>query len=145
VNTPRLIPGSLRGLACELANAVLDTRATANGTARSRPDLGATLDPFKVSVVDERRNVVRVEGELDIAGVPWLTSVLARLDGDIELECSALDFIDAAGVGAFVRAHHACAARGDKLVLVEPSRSVLRVLSLVGLDASLTIRRHHEC
>jgi anti-anti-sigma factor len=103
------------------------------------------MDPFMVSVDDERRNVVRVEGELDLAGIPRLTTVLERLDGDIELECSSLEFIDAAGVGAFVHADQACAARGDKLVFVNPSRTVLRVLRLVGLDASLTIRRDHEC
>jgi anti-anti-sigma factor len=95
---------------------------------------------FMVSVDGGTPVVVRAEGEFDLAGVPRLLSVLARLDGDVELDCSGLTFIDAAGLGTLVKAHEACAARGARLVVVDPSRAVTRLLRLVGLDTVLHVR-----
>lgn len=100
----------------------------------------ADLDPLLLSVVDGDPVVVRAEGELDVAGVSPLLSVVADQDGDVELDCSGLSFIDAAGVGAIVRAHHACEERGAKLVLADPRSPVIRVLRLVKLDTVLHIR-----
>jgi anti-anti-sigma factor len=99
---------------------------------------------FEVSVTGSDPAVVKLRGELDLAGVPQLGAALARLQGDVELHCSALDFIDAAGVGAFVAARTACGARGASLVLVDPSPTVRRVLSLVDLDTVLEMRRADE-
>jgi anti-sigma B factor antagonist len=100
----------------------------------------ADLDYLVLSVVGGDPAVVRAEGELDVAGVCPLLLVLAERDGDVELDCSGLSFIDAAGVGAIVRAHQACEARGAKLVLVDPSDPVVRVLRLVKLDTFFHIR-----
>ena len=100
----------------------------------------ADLDPLVLSVDGGDPAVVRAEGELDVAGVSPLVSVLSDQDGEVELDCSGLSFIDAAGVGAIVRAHHACEARGTKLVLLDPSDAVVRVLRLVKLDTVLHIR-----
>lgn len=77
-----------------------------------------------------------------MGGVPQLLSALAGLDGDVDLDCSGVDFIDAAGLGAFVRAHWQCAARGAKLVVVDPSYAVLRLLQIVELDTVLSVRRN---
>jgi anti-sigma B factor antagonist len=98
-------------------------------------------DTFMVEVEALSPAVVRLHGELDLAGVPRLLSALADLDGDVALDCSGVDFIDAAGLGAFVRAHWQCAARGAELVVVDPSPAVLRLLQLVELDAELHLRR----
>jgi anti-anti-sigma factor len=95
---------------------------------------------FTACVEGRRPAVVRLIGELDIAGVPQLASALAGLDGDVELDCSRLDFIDAAGLRAFQTAHEACAARGCTLVLVDASPAVDRLLRMVELDA-LFLRR----
>jgi anti-anti-sigma factor len=98
-------------------------------------------DAFMVEVEASSPAVVRLHGELDLAGVAHLLSALACLDGDVEVDCSGLDFIDAAGLGAFVRAHQQCAARGVKLVVVDPSRAVLRLIQMVELDTELHVRR----
>ena len=95
---------------------------------------------FMVRVDGGTPAVVRVKGEFDLAGVPQLLSALARLDGGIELDCSGLTFIDAAGLGALVKAHRACAARGGRLIVVDPSRAVIRLLRLVELDTVLHVR-----
>jgi anti-sigma B factor antagonist len=100
----------------------------------------ADLDPLVLSVDDGDPAVVRALGELDVAGVSPLLLVLADRDGDVELDLSGLEFIDAAGVGAIVRAHQACEERGAKLVLVDPSNPVVRLLRLVKLDTVLHIR-----
>jgi anti-anti-sigma factor len=97
-------------------------------------------DAFMVEV-EASSSAVRLHGELDLAGVPRLLSALACLDGDVELDCSGVDFIDAAGLGAFVRAHQQCAARGAKLVVVDPNPVVVRLMQMVELDTELHVRR----
>jgi anti-anti-sigma factor len=99
-------------------------------------------DTFMVGVDATSPAVVRLHGELDLAGVPRLVSALAGLDGDVELDCSGVDFIDAAGLGASVSAHRQCAARGAQLVVVDPSPVVLRLLQMVELDTVLHLRRN---
>lgn len=98
-------------------------------------------DAFMVEVEASSPAVVRLHGELDLAGVPRLLPALACLDGDVELDCSGVDFIDAAGLGAFVRAHQQCSARGAKLVVVDPNHAVLRLIQMVELDTELHVRR----
>jgi anti-sigma B factor antagonist len=99
-------------------------------------------DAFMVEVEASSSALVRLHGEFDLAGVPRLLSALACLDGDVELDCSGVDFIDAAGLGAFVRAHRQCAERGAQLVVVDPSPVVVRLLQMVELDTALHIRRN---
>jgi anti-anti-sigma factor len=99
-------------------------------------------DAFMVEIEASSPAVVRLHGELDLAGVPRLLSALACLNGDVELDCSGVDFIDAVGLGAFVRAHQQCAAGGAQLVVLDPSRAVLRLMQMVELDTELHIRRN---
>jgi anti-sigma B factor antagonist len=99
---------------------------------------------FVVTVERASPPVVRVAGELDLAGAPRLMSVLTSLDGDVELHCSALEFIDAAGLSVVVRTHRRCAAQGHKLVVVDPSPTVLRLLRMVDLDDVLYVSRNGE-
>ncbi len=99
---------------------------------------------FAASVDRPWPAVVRLMGELDLAGAPMLRSALAELDGDVELDCSRLDFIDAAGLRAILQGHEECGARGAKLVLVNPSAAVERVVSFLELDTVLLIRRDGE-
>jgi anti-sigma B factor antagonist len=99
-------------------------------------------ETFMAEVHGTSPAVVRVQGELDLAGVPQLLSALAGLDGDVELDCSGLEYIDASGVGALVRVHEACAARGAQFVVVDPSPVVVRLLRLVELDTILHLRRN---
>ena len=92
-----------------------------------------------VEVVVDRGepNVVRLVGELDLSGVNLIAERLAELDGDIDVDCSGLGFIDASGLRALLTAHRVCDARGNKLVVVAASRQVRRLLDLTSLDAVL--------
>jgi anti-anti-sigma factor len=100
--------------------------------------------PFRALVDGRRPAVVRLIGELDLVGAAQLESALAGLDGDVELDCSGLDFIDAAGLRAFLKAREGCAARGCQLVLVDPSPAVDRLLGIVKLDSLFMIRQARE-
>ena len=99
---------------------------------------------FMASVDGRRPAMVRLIGELDLASAPQLESMLAGLDGDVELDCSGLAFIDAAGLRAFQNARERCCARGCKLVLVDPSPAVDRLLRMVELDSWFLIRQGKE-
>ena len=88
-------------------------------------------------------DVLWLVGELDLAGVALVSQRLAELDGDVEVDCSRLDFIDAAGIRVLLAAHGVCAARGSRLVVVDPSRQVRRVLGLTSLDEVLLCGRRN--
>jgi anti-anti-sigma factor len=84
--------------------------------------------------------VVRLAGELDLATAPELSERLASIDGDVEVDCSRLEFVDAVGLTVFVRANQRLDEAGWKFVLVQPSPVFLRMLEITGLDASLEVR-----
>jgi len=89
-------------------------------------------------------STVVVSGELDIAAAPALTEALDRLTADgateIALDLSGVTFCDSTGLGAFVHADQALQARGARLVLVNPSERVRRLLAITSLDQELEIR-----
>ena len=88
----------------------------------------------------EGPNLLRLSGELDLASVSEVWARLDGGDGDVELDCAGLTFIDAAGLRLFVAVEAACQARGAKLSIVSPSRCVVRLLELTGFDAVLDVR-----
>jgi anti-anti-sigma factor len=73
-------------------------------------------------------------GELDADGVPELSGRLLGVEGDVTLDCSGLTFLDSSGLALFVATHHACHDRGAKLVIVDASRCVIRLLELTNLS-----------
>ena len=81
---------------------------------------------------------LRLFGELDVSEVPRVRACLDGSDGDVELDCSGLGFIDAAGLGLFVELDAECRARSAQLLIINPSRCVIRLLELTGLDSLLS-------
>jgi anti-sigma B factor antagonist len=78
-------------------------------------------------------------GELDAAGVAVLTDRLTGVDGDVTLDCSGLTFLDSSGLAFVVATQRARRARGAKLVIVNPSRCVIRLLEVTGLCTLLAV------
>ena len=99
------------------------------------------MNVFDVIVSEGTPARMRLCGEFDMAGVTLFESMLRELDGDVEIDCSGLQFIDAAGFGSFVAAHNDCEGRGSVMILVNPSPWVQRLLRVVGLDDSLDVRQ----
>jgi len=89
-------------------------------------------------VADGGGGRLQLFGELDASEVHRVRSCLVGVDGDVELDCSGLRFIDASGLGLFVELDTACRARSAKLLIINPSRYVARLLELTGLDALAT-------
>jgi anti-sigma B factor antagonist len=82
---------------------------------------------------------VRLVGELDLSSVGEVEARLVAMEGDLELDCSGLTFIDASGIRVFVAVYDACVRRGARLVIVNPSRCVVRLLELTGVGGLLGV------
>jgi anti-anti-sigma factor len=92
--------------------------------------------------------VLTVAGEVDIATWPKLVRQLHTLldagERKVVVDMSAVEFIDASGIGALVGA--ACIARdaGGTIALARPSRAVLRLLDIMQLDDMLSVVANTE-
>ncbi len=82
-------------------------------------------------------------GDLDTQTAPHLAEELDELlvSGcvHVELDLSEVPFLAAAGLAVLARADHRFREASGRLLLVRPSVASLRVFSLTGLDAELTI------
>lgn len=81
---------------------------------------------------------VTLEGEIDAETRGLLDEAVACFEPGrhrrIELDLSAVTFVDSSGIGSLVEARRVADAAGAQILLVEPSHPVVRVLTLVGLD-----------
>jgi anti-anti-sigma factor len=77
---------------------------------------------------------LRIGGELDIAGAAALEAVLRRTRSIRKVDLGDVTFIDAAGL-RILRDALRCSAPGA--VIRNPSPCVVRLIALVGLDATL--------
>ena len=97
--------------------------------------------------VDDRGAVARVilDGELDLATSGLLDAVLGdllrrRRDPRVhrlQIDTSAVAFVDAAGISPLLHARAVLTRRGGLFELPDPSPSVRRLLRLLGLDSLL--------
>jgi anti-sigma B factor antagonist len=92
---------------------------------------------------DSWRAFVALRGELDVADVPVLQSVL---DGHLEagrrvlrLDTHDVTFMDSSVLGAIVTAHRRCVELHATLILTGVSGIVQRIVNLTGLDQVLLI------
>jgi anti-sigma B factor antagonist len=90
-----------------------------------------------VSAVD---GPTRLLGDLDVASAPAVREWLAEIDGDVELDCSGITFIDCSGLTVLADGQRGCQAAGVRMCLIAPSRCVIRLLDLAGLNGFFDIR-----
>jgi anti-anti-sigma factor len=87
--------------------------------------------------------VVALPAEIDMANADrvgqQLASVLTPGVKTVIADMTATRFCDSSGINMLVRAHQQAAANGTELRLVVASTSVLRTLTLLGLDDLLAI------
>jgi anti-sigma B factor antagonist len=87
-------------------------------------------------VTIEEPNGLRLDGELDLATAPDLTSALEphlRRGGEITLDVSGLRFMGSSGVQVLIRALQSLDGRG-RLVLMRPVGGVQRLIDVMGLN-----------
>ena len=103
--------------------------------------------------IDVRREgervVLRVDGELDLAGVPQLESEAesasqaenATLDTpkEIVLDLRGLEFIDSTGLRAILALDKRAAERGQTFALVRGPEQVQRLMNMTRVDEHLKI------
>jgi anti-anti-sigma factor len=90
--------------------------------------------------------IVQVKGEVDVASSAHLAAAIARAmereaEGKVDLviDLTHLRFIDVSGINVLMGAARLARAGGGTLVLRSPSRSVRRLLDVLGLDAELAV------
>ncbi len=84
-------------------------------------------------------HVVSLTGELDVANVPALRSFLLSLQGDVDVDCRGLAFIDSAGIGVFAAYHKAQRDAGRRLRLRNVTHGCYRILQMAGLTDVLEV------
>lgn len=87
--------------------------------------------------------VVVLAGELDINTSPDLQDALAPLcdaPRTVAVDLSGLEFIDSTGLAALLGAHKALNDQGGTLELRHPSKMVVGLVQITGLDDVFEIR-----
>jgi anti-anti-sigma factor len=85
---------------------------------------------------------VTPEGDVALETVPVLREVLRNVvesheNGRIDVDMSAVTFLDSSGIGVLVAAQRAAAGRGTSLMLREPGPMIKMVLQIAHLEESL--------
>ena len=105
-------------------------------------DLGGGFD-IVVDVTDPSTPVLRLRGELDLAGVGMLEGPAFRLmeqgAREVVLDLSELDFVDVSGVNALLALDRAAARLGARLVLRGAQPQARRVLQATRAAAALRL------
>lgn len=87
--------------------------------------------------------IARLKGDLDIATTPALRErLLSALSPGVRLlviDLSGVSFCDAAGLAVLIGTQRRARARGITVRLVAPRPQMAKLLSITGLDCSLTI------
>jgi anti-anti-sigma factor len=92
----------------------------------------------------ESPSMLRLTGEVDLAGAPALASALAlltRRGGTIGLDLTELTFMDASGINALCQAARHVGERG-RIVVFRPTTMVRRVLEITGMVGVIAIDDH---
>lgn len=94
-----------------------------------------------------RTTVVTPSGELDLATAPRLREqLLSALDGAsvrlVMVDMAGVTFIDSIGIGAVVVGARIARARDRKLVVINPTDQLARVMRLTGLQDLMVAGTH---
>ena len=104
------------------------------------------MDDFRVELSTTGPVVtVRAVGELDAATASTLDEVLRAIEieggaSEIDVDFADVAFVDSSGLSVLVAAHKRTRARGQTLVVTNPTPSTRRLFAIAGLDVVLSIR-----
>lgn len=89
--------------------------------------------------VEHSPDGVALRGEVDAHTAELVRDALAPTSGsgDVCVDVSGVTFIDSSGLRIVLEAHQALAEGGRRLILVDPSRPVVRLVQVAGLTAHL--------
>jgi anti-anti-sigma factor len=85
---------------------------------------------------------LRLEGRFDAHAVGEFTQVAQQFSGDVQIDLSAVEFIDSSGLAAFVSLEERLHQRGHTLRLQHPQDAVRLIFEITKLDRVLPLE--HE-
>jgi anti-anti-sigma factor len=98
------------------------------------------IGPGELEIRDDAlgaRHILRLRGELDIAGAPRLDAEIVRLcaegASEVLLDLSELEFLDSTGFRTILAVREHCEAQGCAFRMTRPTEPVHRVFALSGL------------
>ena len=92
-------------------------------TCRGRPPTMATCVQHSSR---PRSTLVTLVGDLDSSTIPLLQTCMTRIDGNVEVDCSGLDFVGARGVQVLMEARARCERSEATFELLAPTPVVRR-------------------
>ena len=102
---------------------------------------------FSVEIAQvDGQTVLRLKGELDMAGVDQATAEAGRalangFSGPLVVDVSELTFCDSSGVRTLLHIEAAAAEKGREMLLRRPGRLLSRVFVALGLDDHFQLDR----
>ena len=97
------------------------------------------------SEITDAKAIIRIEGEVDVSNASELRDALdtALADGakEVEADFAEVAYIDSTGIGVLVGAAHRAQESDSVLVVANPQKNVERVLTLLGVDKDLNVRK----
>jgi anti-sigma B factor antagonist len=91
--------------------------------------------------VEPRADRLVLTGEIDAHTADGLREALLPTPhtGDLRVDFSEVTFVDSSGLRVVLEVHQTFDRAGGRLVLVDPSRPVIRLIELAGLASHLHI------
>lgn len=87
--------------------------------------------------------VVTVHGEIDLGSAHRLSdaalAALQQVGSRLVLDLAGVSFMDSTGLKVLLALHKRAQVAGGRLLLAGPTRTVLRVLTVTGLDQAFEI------
>ena len=77
---------------------------------------------------------VAMVGRLDASQAATAQAFLDKLDGQVVLDCAALDYLSSAGLGVLLKTQKRLMAAGGQMRLVGVSRHVRDIFTYSGFD-----------
>ena len=103
-----------------------------------------TAPAFQMTCEQDPENshyVVSVIGEIDVVTVPALREFIVALDGNVEVNCEGVSFLDSMGLGMFAALTQGFKAAGRQIALRNLSGNCYRLFELAGLTNFIDVRR----
>lgn len=98
-----------------------------------------------MAVVERTEDTLLLSGSLDVRGASEVRAALHRtldaVEGDVTVDLTGLDAIDAAGMAVLVAAHRRARSEGRRLVLDGVQPALARLLAGTRPHRVLVIRR----
>jgi len=87
--------------------------------------------------------ILQLKGRLETAAVHELRDtaheIMSRGDHNLVLNLGEVEFVSSTGLGTFLLLTEEFKEAGGRIILAEPSRAVLEVVSLLNLDQFLNV------